>query len=141
MERFFPYLDMPRPQGRWLRLLTLVIVLAALTVCFTAAWADAASLRVCFNVGTQTDLAAIEFNVDAKLYDSNLLMGATTVDPAIFCKILPLTNVLVRGVDSAATIVGVNAIGERGPASAPVTFRVPSVPGVLLAPTVQLVTP
>lgn len=105
-----------------------------------AARADAASLRVCYTDPASPDVSTIEFSVGTLVVDPDVLAGSTLA-AGVRCKNAPFPASLARGQNHQATIRGVNAIGEGGPASAPVTFRAPAIPGQITNVTVQAVAP
>lgn len=103
--------------------------------------ADAASLRVCYtDPSADPDVKTVEFSVGTLVVDPDVLAGSTLA-AGVRCKNAPFPASITRGQNHQATIRGVNAIGEGGPASAPVTFRAPAVPGQLQNVTVQAVAP
>ena len=101
--------------------------------------AQAASLRICMADPLPQDTSQIEFTIGTSIVDPDLLPGSTVVE-ATRCKIIPMPS-LQRGTPLLASIRAINFLGEGGPASAPVTFRVPLIPTAIKDVTIQAVTP
>lgn len=115
--------------------LIVVAMLALATVC------DAASLRVCYDDASVTaDMAQIQALADGAPLFADVLAGST-LSGTKRCSTQPIPASLARGKDVAVTLKAVNAFGEGGPASAPVSFRSPALPTVVTGATVSIVVP
>jgi len=122
------------------RFAMLTALVIALTIAIPPTWAHAASLRVCYTDAIDVDTKTIEFSVGTLVVDPDVLAGSVAA-AGVRCKNAPFPATIARGQNHSATLRGVNAIGEGGPASAPVTFRAPAVPGQVTGVTVQAVAP
>lgn len=120
---------------------TLLLALVAL-VALGARPALAASLQACWTTATvTTDMATVQLVADGSLVVVPDVLATDVVIGLKSCTTVPFPSTLIRGVDHAMTLRGVNAFGEVGTASAPVAFHPPLVPGVISGLSVQIVVP
>lgn len=144
-----------------LSLITAALVIYLLIV--TASFANAASLRICFNSVDQ-DVTRVQADLDASPLYEDILTTSTAQSRCVGgpvsgdictapstcqggecvpqrCAINPIPPTILRGRDLALTLRAFNALGEGSPASAPVTFRTPLVPGQIQGVTISIVAP
>lgn len=142
-----------------------VAVIALILTIVGAAWANAASLRICLNdASLNADVAKVRVEANgAPLYE-DILPGSTVssrcvggpVDGVVCtapstcgggtcipkrCNVQPVPAAMVRGTNLAITLRGVNAFEEVGPASNALAFRAPLTPPAIEGATLSVVTP
>ena len=119
------------------RVKVLIICVAALS---WSSSAHAASLQACWDTASVTpDMATVALLADSSpilVLATNVLPGTPTTGGRS-CAVVPFPATLTRGLDHAITLRAMNALGEVGPASVPVTFRPPNVPGQLTNPSIS----
>jgi hypothetical protein len=142
-----------------------ILVVAAIGVIASFAFANAASLRVCFDGASVTaDTARVTALANASPLFEDVLRNSTAQSVCIGgpvhgepctapstcgggtcvskrCDTQPIPASLARGQDVAITLRAFNAYGEGGPASAPVSFRSPALPPQVTGATVSIVVP
>ncbi len=118
-----------------------ILVVAAIGVIASFAFANAASLRVCYDDASVTvDMASIQALADGAPLFADVLAGST-LSGTKRCSTQAIPASLARGKDVAVTLRAVNAYGEGGPASAPVSFHSPALPSAVTGATVSIVVP
>lgn len=119
----------------WMVVVTIVLVLAF------AAWAQAASLKICFgDASINADTVQVRVFADSAVLYSDILNGAF-VEGAKRCNVKPIPASMVRGVNLQITLVGVNAFEEVGPASNAIAFRPPLTPQSVTGATLSVIVP
>jgi hypothetical protein len=125
--------------------------------------ADAASLRICYENTLSPGVATVEARTDTAILYTDILANSIIesrcvggpVDGDICtapstcqtgqCKALRCATRILptipRGQDIPVTLRAFNTLGEGGPASAPVTFFAPAIPGAVTGTTIQIIVP
>lgn len=106
-----------------LGLATCVVVLLC------AAWAAAASLKVCYK-DVKPDTAAIPLYVGGIKAVNDLMVGGASQPDGSSCTTLtPVPAAVARGTSQNYTLKATNAAGEEGGASNVIALRFPNLPG------------
>lgn len=116
-------------------------IAVCMIVLLSAAWATAASLKVCFK-DVPTEATSVKLYVGGlKAVEDVLVGGASQADGSTCTTLTPVPPAVSRTTAQAYTLKSANSVGEEGAASNAISFRFPAIPGQATLVSISGTTP